>query len=62
MENWKFKFLEKDSKELVEVLMEEYHKGMEPLKNISLLGIIDKEFFDEFGETDKKFKITIEVK
>ena len=61
MEKWKFKFLEKDSKELVEVLMEEYYKGMAPLKNIRFLGIIDEEFFDEFGETDKKYKITIEV-
>ena len=41
--------------------MEEYYKGMAPLKNIRFLGIIDEEFFEELGETDKKYKITIEV-
>ena len=61
MLKYKMSFSAKESKDLIEVIMEEYYKGMAPLKNIRFLGIIDEEFFDEFGETDKKYKIKIEV-
>lgn len=61
MLKYKMSFSEKDSKDLIEVVMEEYYKGMTPLKNMKFLGIIDEEFFDEFEETDKKYKVTIEV-
>lgn len=61
MEKYKFDFSQEDSREIVEVLIEEYDKGLVPLKNVETLGKIKDKFYDEFGNTDKNYKITIEV-
>ena len=57
----KINLSKKASSEIMDVLMEEYDKGLVSLNEIEKLKYINEHCYDEHGHTDKQFKITIEV-
>lgn len=57
----KINLSKKASSEIMDVLMEEYDKGLTSLVDIKKLKYINEHCYNEQGHTDKQFKITIEV-